>query len=555
MAAGTGAKPGFAAFSGRRWFTHPLLLAAAYVATYVLLDLVSYILPVLPLGISPWNPPPGLTLFLLLVGGLRYWPAVPIACFVAEYVTRGLPSPLPLLFAAAWITVCYTACAYVLRRVLTAGAEIQTLRDLAWFIGATVAASLAVALGYVAVFTLFGELDLADFGSHSLRFWIGDLDGILVVTPLLLTLRQSRPNWPRPRRVVEIGSQAVALLAAMWLVFSEPNIAQFQFFYILFLPLVWIVARHGLQGAVLSLAITQVGLIAVVPQSEIYVVTFIRYQFLLFSLCATALTLGVFVNERARADSVLQEQNALVARTLQLAAAGELSSALAHELNQPITAIGNYIGASRLLLDAPDSAQTQRARLIDALDRAAVEARRAGEVVHKLRNFFQNGTVTAERVALPALVSAVLRRLGPRCDKLGISVELRAEPDLPAVMADAVQVEMVLHNILVNALDAIEHSPPPAAAHKTRGHVTISISSQAASVRLAIEDDGPGVPTDIVGRLFQPFTTSKPHGMGLGLTISRTLIEAHGGSLNYHAAAGGGSRFELMLQAAEQAHA
>lgn len=533
----------------RRLLLNPLALAIAYIAIYVLLDLVSYILPVLPLGISPWNPPPGVTLFLLLIFGLRYWPAVPVACFAAEYVTRGLPSPLPLLFAAAWITLCYTLCAWLLKRKLTRGTEIQTLRDLAWFIGATLAASLAVAVGYVVVFTAFGELHWADFASHSLRFWIGDLDGILVVTPLLLTLRQSRPRWPQPRRLAEITAQAAALLAALWLVFHEPNVAQFQFFYILFLPLVWIVARHGLQGAVLSLAVTQIGLIVVVPDTEIYVVTFIRYQFLLFSLCATALTLGVFVNERARADVILQEQNALVSRTLQLAAAGELSSALAHELNQPITALSNYIGASRLLLDAPDAAHTQRARLIDALDRAAVEARRAGEVVQKLRTFFQHGTVTAEKVELPTLVQAVLRRLAPRCEKLGVTMELRSDADLPAVMADTVQVEMVLHNILVNALDAIEHS------QKTRGHVAISIAGRGDSVELSIEDNGPGVASEILGRLFQPFTTSKPHGMGLGLTISRSLIEAHGGTLNYRAVDTGGSRFDLILPSAEPRNA
>jgi two-component system sensor kinase FixL len=533
----------------RRLLTNPLLLAIAYIALYVLLDLVSYIMPVLPLGISPWNPPPGLTLFVLLVFGLRYWPAVPIACFAAEYVTRGLPSPLPLTFAAAWITICYTACAYVLHRVLTRRTEIQTLRDLAWFIGATLAASLACAVGYILVFTAFGELHWADFLSHSVRFWIGDLDGILVVTPLLLTLRQSRPRWPQPRRLAEISVQAVSLLAGLWLVFREPNIAQFQFFYILFLPLVWIVARHGLQGAVLSLAVTQIGLIAVVPDTEIYVVTFIRYQFLLFSLSTTALTLGVFVNERARADVTLQEQNALVSRTLQLAAAGELSSALAHELNQPITAVSNYIGASRLLLDTPDAVQTQRARLIDALDRALVEARRAGEVVQKLRTFFQQGNVTAERVVLPQLVQAVLRRLAPRCEKLGVALELRSEADLPPVMADTVQVEMVLHNILANALDAIEQ------AGKSRGIVSIAIAHAAASVELSIEDNGPGVSSEIVGRLFQPFTTSKPHGMGLGLTISRTLIEAHGGSLTYRAAVNGGSRFNLSLPSAERSNA
>ncbi|MDZ4079552.1 ATP-binding protein [Hydrocarboniphaga sp.] len=522
-------------------------MVLAYVVGHAVLDRISYIVPVLPLGISPWNPPSGLTMFLLLGFGIRYWPTVPVACIVSEFFTRGLPTPVPLLFAACWITLVYSLSALVLKRRLSQGSRIESLADFGWFLGCTLVSTLAVAAGYVAIFTLGGALHWPDFSAHFIRFWIGEANGILVVTPLLLTLRGWRPNRPDNRELLELLAQGSSLGLALWFVFREPNLEQFQFFYVLFLPMLWIVARHGLIGAVISLAATQLGLIAVVPGTELFAVSFIRYQFLMLSLCVTGLTMGALAMQRARADAAVHEKTALLSRTLQMAAAGELSSTLTHELNQPITASTNYLSACRLLIEQPE---LDRERLADTLIKADQEVRRAAGVVHRLRDFFQHGTIVREPVDLPALIGRVERRLAARAARLGISVDLRAESELFRVQADAVQLELVLNNLLTNALDAYEQ------AGRARGQVVITVSNLVADdvskaprrILIGIDDDGPGIPADLMARLFEPFTTSKSTGLGLGLAISRTLAEANGGELHYLPSTRGGSRFELLLQ-------
>lgn len=521
------------------------LLVLAYIAGYTALDEVSYIIPVLPLGISPWNPPPGLTLFVLIVFGLRYAPAVTVACMVSEYVVRGLPTPWPMLLASLWITLVYSLCAHVLRGHLTDGGRVDSLTDFGWFLGATFVSTLTVAAGYVGIFTLAGALVWADFGSHFIRFWIGDADGILVVTTLLLTLRGWRPSWPGWRVAGELLAQGLSLGLSIWFVFREPNLQQFQFFYLLFLPVLWIVVRHGLRGAVIALAVTQIGLIAVVPETELFATAFIRYQFLLLSLCLTALVMGTLTLQRARADAALHEKNALLARTLQMAAAGELSSALSHELNQPIAAASNYLSACRLLMEQPE---LPRERLDDALTRADQEVRRAAGVVRKLRDFFQQGTVERDAIDVRDLLQRVERRLAPRASRLDVSIDLRTPPELPHLQADAVQLELILNNLLINALDAYEESG------LTRGQVIVAVqpaesgeAERDPGLRLSIDDDGPGIPAELGDRLFEPFTTSKSGGMGLGLAISRTLAEANGGRLDYRRSTRGGSRFELTL--------
>ncbi len=535
----------------------PWMIVLAYVVGYTVLDRISYIMPVLPLGISPWNPPPGLTLFLLLSFGVQYWPSIALACIVSEFYVRGLPNPVPLVFASLWITLVYSVCAVMLKRGLSQGSQIRSLTEFGWFLLCTLVSTLTVSAGYVSIFTIAGALRWSDFGSHFIRFWIGDADGILVVTTLLLTLRYWRPSWPGLRSVAEIAAQAATLGLALWLVFRQPHLEQFQFFYILFLPVIWIAVRHGLVGAVLALAATQAGLIAVVPGNEVFAISFIRYQFLLLSLCVTGLTLGALAVQRALADAALQEKNALLSHTLQMAAAGELSSGLTHELNQPIAAASNYLGAARMLAEQPHDAASQ-ALLADTLGKAEQEVRRAAGVVQKLRDFFKSGTVSRDAVDLPALVQRAEQRLSARAARLGIGVETRYEPELSRAHADAVQLELILNNLLLNALDAYE------LAGRTRGLVLITVSNRnlplspnaeaahsgpVPMLEIVIDDDGPGVAPDLAPRLFEPFTTNKSSGLGLGLAISRTLAEANGGQLLYQPSSRGGSRFELRLGA------
>jgi len=245
-------------------------VVAGYIVLYVFLDWVSYLHPVLPVAITPWNPPPGLSLVFLLRFGLRYWPALFVAAFLAEVLVRGIPAPLPWLVAASLaLSGCYVAIAALLAGKMRIGMRFDKLHDLTRFLMVILPGTLAAALAYVAIFTLAGLVPPADFLANVLRFWVGDAIGVMVVTPLLLVhgadaacLRHGA--W---RPSAETLAQAASVLLALWLIFGVEFTDEFKFFYLLFLPLIWIATRHGIQGATLAILGIQLGLIATLQWS------------------------------------------------------------------------------------------------------------------------------------------------------------------------------------------------------------------------------------------------------------------------------------------------
>jgi len=216
-------------------------------------------------------------------------------------------------------------------------------------------------------------------------------------------------------------------------------------------------------------------------------------------------------------------------RTLRLAAAGEMAAALAHELNQPLTALSTYGSACQQLLERNGDVE----RLRDTIGRMVSEAHRAADVVRRLRDFFRTGATRLEPVALTELISTTVAKFSGKAQSLG--VELAVEP-IPACMllADKLQLEVVLRNLLDNALDAVSEQPV--------GSRRICIQAKTADkrcVRVRIEDSGPGLSAGMAEHLFEAFRSSKASGMGLGLAISRAIAEAHGGDLAVETAESG----------------
>jgi two-component system sensor kinase FixL len=200
-----------------------------------------------------------------------------------------------------------------------------------------------------------------------------------------------------------------------------------------------------------------------------------------------------------------------------------LASSLAHELNQPLAAITSYSqGASELLADEPDGAKIELAR--EAMREVASEALRAGEIVRRMRDFMSHGETEHRLESLPQLITEAnaLALVGSR--EHGIDVQVKLDPRAEQVFADRIQIEQVLLNLIRNAIEAMIDSP-------TR---FLKISSRAGPpgfVAISVEDTGTGISEAVAEQLFQPFVTSKETGMGIGLSISRTIIEAHGGRI------------------------
>jgi two-component system sensor kinase FixL len=226
--------------------------------------------------------------------------------------------------------------------------------------------------------------------------------------------------------------------------------------------------------------------------------------------------------ERRRAEAQLRERDNALARAMRFAVAGELASALAHELNQPITALVSYLRAAQILAEP---VAREEARLTTTLAKAAQEAIRASEVLRRLRDFYRGGGRNFEDVDLGSLCTAVSQTFSERLRRANALFVTRIEPTLPRIRADSIQLEVVLHNLLSNALDAVMQVEGPSRRvelHAARDHEWIVIG---------VEDSGPGIASEISSKLFEPFMTSKPDGMGLGLAISRSLVRARGGDL------------------------
>lgn len=247
---------------------------------------------------------------------------------------------------------------------------------------------------------------------------------------------------------------------------------------------------------------------------------------------------------RQRAEELLR-----LGQVARLNTLGELAAGMAHELNQPLTALlASTQAAKRLLGESPPDLDTA----FDAMGRAVEQARRASAVVGRLRRLVERPDLAgqAHPLALPAAVQDVLHLVEPELQQRGVALILEAEPDLPAVLAEPVALQQIVHNLVMNALQAMEQVP--AAERRLELHLARQDTGQVA---LTVRDHGPGIPAEARDRLFEPFYTTREGGLGLGLTLCESLAQAMGAQLWLAPAAGRGAAFVLVLPVTAQAPA
>jgi len=504
-----------------RWQTpHTWVLCAAYVAAFLLLDWVSYIRPLQGLNITPWNPQPALAIALLL-WDRRLLAVVWLGLVAAELAVRGVPPDwFAMLAATAALSLSFAAIARAIVLRLDRALTLSTRRDLLWLTGIVVAGSLFSGTVYVLTYALAGAGPSGPLDEAISRYWIGDAVGIVVTLPMLLVLMN--PG----RRAALLGvlrSPQWWLIAALialllWDVFARDARDHFKYFYLLLLPVVWASARLGLAGAVSAAALTQVGLIVALQSAPSPDLTVFELQVLMAALTMTGLLLGVAVDERARAEAELQG-------SLRMAAAGQMAAALAHELSQPLTALSSYADAARLLAGSSALSDAERlSRLSDVSQRMADDAQRAGDVVKRLREFFRTGSTNLQTVAPAALLHETIRAHERRADALQIRLDGEIDDALPPVAIDPVQIAVVLRNLVANAIDA-------ASASGGGGRVTVRARTDGDDLLVQVRDSGPGVDSARLQTLFEPGVSTKPGGMGVGLSFCRAIVEAHGGRL------------------------
>ncbi len=248
------------------------------------------------------------------------------------------------------------------------------------------------------------------------------------------------------------------------------------------------------------------------------------------------------LTRRQATEVRLEEMQAELAHASRVSAMGTMASALAHELNQPLTAVANYVEAARDLLGDPNAENVAIVR--EALGDAATQAVRAGQIVRRLRDFIARGDTEKRVENLRGLINEANALALIGVAELGIDIRIDIDERIGGVLVDRVQIQQVMVNLIRNAVEALTGAPQ-------RRLTIAAIPVDDRLVQVSVIDTGPGLDADVESKLFQPFVSTKDAGMGLGLSICQTIIEAHNGTIWLDKPVGGGTAFRFTLAAAE----
>ena len=246
------------------------------------------------------------------------------------------------------------------------------------------------------------------------------------------------------------------------------------------------------------------------------------------------------ITERKRAEEAARQRHAELTHVLRLSTMGEMAAGLAHEINQPLAAIVNYAqGCGRRLRADAHSVPA----VLPVIDSIASEALRAGEIIRRLRHMVRKDVGRQEWMDVNALIAEAARLIEPEARQHSVEVDLYLAPALPRVMGDGIQIEQVVLNLLRNAIEAMCET----SARRALQVVTRSLAEDA--VEVAVRDTGPGMPADVALHVFDPFFSTKPNGLGMGLSISRSIVESHNGRVWATPNPDGGTTFRVQLPA------
>ena len=249
------------------------------------------------------------------------------------------------------------------------------------------------------------------------------------------------------------------------------------------------------------------------------------------------------LSERQQTEMRLQDLHSELVHVSRLLAMGEMASTLAHEINQPLSAIAHLLTGSRRLIER--GREEDKPKIAEALDKAAAQALRAGDIIHRMRAFVGRGDTEPTLESLPKVIeeASALALIGVKEHR--VAVRYKMDPRAGSVVCDRVQIQQVLLNLIRNGVEAMYQSP------KRDLLISTSVDS-AGDALVSVADTGAGISEEVRDQLFQPFMTTKAEGMGVGLSISRSIIESHGGRIWAEANEGGGTIFKFTLPLASE---
>jgi len=510
----------------------PAALLLGYFVTYCLLDWASFVRPIGGTDITAWNPQWALAVALFTRSERLFWPIlVSLAAAAVQPALRHASGAE--LVASTFEVLGDVAIAFALRRWLGHRPTLDTRRDALIFllvvaVGAGVQSSL-----YSTVLALGGDTTPQAVRTAFVSGWVGAVN-LVVALPLILALCDAprRAELAAMLRTTEWWSIAAVSMGVAYTVFILTAGEEFKHFYLLFLPAGWAAARFGNVGAMGATTLAQLLLIVAVQSLPYAPRTVFELHMLLVALGVMALLIGATVEEQRQGERELRD-------SLHAAASASMAAALAHELNQPLASLVNYARATQILVERDAAARPGADAIVDVTRKLTAEALRASNVVARLREFFRARTAQLQESDLGRLAEDVVHAHRARAAGAGVQLEWTHDPALPPVLVDRLQIEVVLRNLLANAIDAAVLAESPART------VCVRVEARDARLVASVTDSGPGVDERDLARVFDERPSSKPGGMGIGLSISRTIIEAHEGRL--WAEPGPGGKFFFSL--------
>jgi signal transduction histidine kinase len=505
-------------------------------------------------------PPHAVLVVILLLVPVRYWWAYVLATVLAHFVATQ-QAHWPVLYALhceAFDAVQHVLAAAGIRLFIKSPLNAITLRDAIFFV---LIAVIIVPFGtafWGAAFTVSNH-----FGT---RYWIewrnlGISNGVtaVVLVPAILLvanrLSTSGGRTTTPARMIEGGLLALGIVMVGAYVFAILPAGPETSPALLYVPiplLIWAALRFGLNG--ISAAML------VVTFQAIWGAMHGRGPFLLQSPAENALALQMFLivtgtplmflsvllEDEKRSQQTLREveedarrQREQINLLSRVSLLGEMTASLAHELNQPLSGIVSNASAGMRLIDrGKEDPKTLRDILVDVVS----AGHRATDIIQNVRNTIKKGDAIRRRINLNELITKVVHVVRPDAVACSCELETSLAKDLPPIEGDPVQIQQVLVNLVSNAFDAMRQTPP--------GQRKVEISTAGNGdneVRLSVRDHGTGIRAEVHDRLFDQFFTTKEHGLGMGLAIVRSIIEAHGGKIDAENVADGGARFYFTL--------
>lgn len=532
------------------FFGHERQIGAGllFLTLYVALEWLSFIHEYKGVPITPWNPGLGAVFALMVFGGPAYAIVLFVGVIISEILVLKTNLQWPIIIGiAAIITAVYASAIMLATSRFKLNVGLPEVRDVAALLGAGLFGALLATVAFSLMLWLEPNIGWADVFIALVPLLVGDTIGIAVVTPLVLRILHKHPLPPFSRALIfEIVIYLALIFGALWIIARMGPAEGVEFFYLLFLPVVLASLRHGLDGACVALGVLQLGLVGVLQYFAADARIFTEFQILMLVLSTTGLVVGSVVSERERsnerareAERRFKEKEAEATRAARFTLVSGMASALAHEINQPLTAARALARSAQELLRKPEA---DLARADANLASAIKQADHAGGIVRRMRAFLRRGHPRVSTVDIPTVLHDSVLLARPEAVAHGILLKVGESSSVANVFGDSVQLQQVILNLIRNSIDAIG---------ATKGHGKIEVGARQLStpdrVEFSVWDNGPGIDDTTAQRLFEPLMTSKHEGLGLGLPICTSIVEAHGGKIWLHSGIAGATEFRFTI--------